>query len=244
MRSPWVSWILATLLVFGVVLGISELRIAWLQSVEAQPTNAELQDATVSSVVDGDTIEVSPPVEGVENVRLIGVDTPETVAPGEPVEPCGPEASAFTTEQLEGQQVQLEFDEERVDRFGRALAYVRSGGELFNETLVRQGYARVETFPPNTRYEDLFLAAQEQAKAEGLGIWNPAGPCADAGGASTTEVTNGNGGMTGDKAILRRPKHGKLMNGGGPTKPPYPTMMDGSCSKDFPVRRADGCYPR
>jgi hypothetical protein len=108
---------------------------------QAQPAGENTQQVSVTRVVDGDTIEVTPQVEGTADVRLIGVDTPETVAPGEPVEPCGPEASAFTEEQLEGEDVILEFDEERIDPNDRALAYVwvpDLEGELFNETRPRR----------------------------------------------------------------------------------------------------------
>ncbi len=157
---------------------------------QAQPTGEDTQQVTVTDVVDGDTIEVSPQVEDTADVRLIGVDTPETVAPGEPVEPCGPEASAFTTEQLEGEDVTLEFDEERIDPNDRALAYVwvpDLDGELFNEMLVRQGYAEVDTFPPNDEYEERFVAAEEEARDEGLGLWAD-DPCTTA-EATTPEPT-------------------------------------------------------
>jgi hypothetical protein len=83
---------------------------------------------TVSRVVDGDTIEISPKVDGNNEVRLIGVDTPETKDPSEGVEPYGPEASAFATEELSGQSVDLEFDQEREDQYDRLLAYVYLGG--------------------------------------------------------------------------------------------------------------------
>jgi micrococcal nuclease len=138
---------------------------------QAQPAGEDTQQVTVTDVVDGDTIDVSPQIDGIERVRLIGVDTPEVFG-GE--EPCGPEASAFTTEQLEGEDVTLEFDEERVDQYERALAYVwvpDLEGELFNETLVGQGYAEVATFPPNDEYEERFLAAEEEARDEGIGLW-------------------------------------------------------------------------
>jgi micrococcal nuclease len=156
------------------------LCVAWVQL--RHPTTPALaqtdtQQVSVTRVVDGDTIEVSPQVEGTEDVRLIGVDTPEVS--GE-VEPCGPEASDFTTEQLEGRDVTLEFDEDLVDQYGRALAYVwvpDLDGELFNETLVRQGLARVLTVEPNVKYEDRFVAAEDEAKAEGIGVW-ATDPCA------------------------------------------------------------------
>lgn len=124
---------------------------------------------TVSRVVDGDTVEVNPAVDGIADIRLIGVDTPETYGG---TEPFGSEASAFTEEALSGQRIALEFDAERVDQYGRVLAYVwLEDGTMFNESLVREGYAQVATFPPNVKYTDRFLAAQEQARAEGGGLW-------------------------------------------------------------------------
>jgi hypothetical protein len=101
------------------------------------------------------------------------VDTPETVDPGEPVEPYGPEASAFTKRQLEGERVTLIFDQEKRDQYGRALAYVRIGGqsETFNETLLKQGYAQHYVVPPNDRYKARFSQAQDQAKQAQRGIW-------------------------------------------------------------------------
>ena len=127
--------------------------------------------ATVSRVVDGDTIEISPAVDGNEEVRLIGMDTPETKDPSEEVEPLGPEASAFATDSLTGRSVGLEFDVEREDQYGRLLAYVYLSGEMFNETLVEEGLAQAYPYEPNTRYEERFAAAQEQARAAGIGIW-------------------------------------------------------------------------
>jgi micrococcal nuclease len=143
------------------------LAVAWTQvSHHTTPAQAQTdtQQVTVTDVVDGDTIDVSAQVEDTNRIRLIGVDTPEVFG-GE--EPCGPEASDFTTEQLEGQNVTLEFDEDRVDQYDRALAYVWVSdldGELFNETLVRRGLAKVDTFEPNVKYEDRFLAAENEAR--------------------------------------------------------------------------------
>lgn len=139
--------------------------------------------ALVLRAVDGDTLEVR--FRGrVERVRLIGVDTPETVAPGEPVGCFGQEASAFTRRRLEGRRVRLELDVELRDPYGRLLAYVWVDGELFNEVLVREGYAQVATFPPNVRYVDRFLAAQREARREGRGLWGgcPAARAAAPGG--------------------------------------------------------------
>ncbi|AHY47100.1 Micrococcal nuclease (thermonuclease)-like protein [Rubrobacter radiotolerans] len=137
------------------------------ETTAASPADSEV---TVVRVVDGDTVEVSPRVEGIGDVRLIGVDTPEPYASGTP-EPLAAEASDFARENLEGRDVTLEFDEESVDSYGRLLAYVYAGKEMFNETLLREGYAQVATFPPNTRYVERFEAAQDEAREAERGIW-------------------------------------------------------------------------
>ncbi len=132
--------------------------------------------ATVTRVVDGDTVEISPAIDGITDVRLIGVDTPETKEPGCAPQPYGAEASAYAESVLLSQQVQLEFDVEKTDRYDRLLAYVYpAGGEMFNEDLVEGGYAQAYPYPPNTRYADRFAAAQESARAAGSasGRWGP-----------------------------------------------------------------------
>jgi len=99
------------------------------------------QTATVTRVVDANTLDVD--LDGsVRQVPLIGVDTPETLAPGHPVELCGPEASAFTRRLLEGRTVELERDVSEIDRYGRLVRYVWLDGELVCLQLVREGYAR------------------------------------------------------------------------------------------------------
>jgi micrococcal nuclease len=100
-------------------------------------------------VVDGDIVEITPAVDGIEEVRFKGVDTPESKDPNCGVQPCGSHASAFTTSELQSQEVELEFDEEKTDRYGRLLAYVYEDGEMFNEKLLEEGYAQVYTIPPN-----------------------------------------------------------------------------------------------
>jgi len=126
--------------------------------------------ALVTRVVDGDTVEARFGARPLI-VRLIGIDTPESVAPDQPVQCFALQASAYTTERLEGARVRLQFDLERIDPFGRTLAYVWLGDELFNETLVREGYAFVTTYPPNVRYVDRFRAAQREARSAGRGVW-------------------------------------------------------------------------
>ena len=126
-------------------------------------------------MVDGDTAHVLYHGRDV-TIRFIGVDTPETVAPGQPVECFGPQASHFTTRQLTGTHVRLEFDVDRIDPYGRTLAYIwMSDGSLFNETLVRRGFATVATYPPDTRYVDRFEFAERRAKAADRGLWGVCG---------------------------------------------------------------------
>jgi micrococcal nuclease len=72
---------------------------------------------------------------------------------------------------LEGQEVGLEFDVERLDRFGRTLAYVWLDDQLFNEVLVARGFAHVSTYPPNVKYVDVFLEAQREARSAERGLW-------------------------------------------------------------------------
>jgi len=105
-------------------------------------------------------------------VRLIGVDTPETVHPERPVEFFGPEATDFTKRTLEGKWVHLEFEPwDRIDRYGRMLAYIfTEDGTSFNRELVRKGYARAYTRFP-FRYMEEFLAAQQEARQARMGLW-------------------------------------------------------------------------
>jgi micrococcal nuclease len=124
---------------------------------------------TVTRVVDGDTIDISPSVRGLSRVRLIGMDTPEVYF-GQ--QPYGQEASTFAKRRLEGEEVRLELDVQKVDPYGRLLAYVYlPNGEMFNETLLEEGYAQVATFPPNVKYVERLLDAQREARAANRGLW-------------------------------------------------------------------------
>jgi micrococcal nuclease len=125
----------------------------------------------VKKVIDGDTIYVKRGWESIL-VRLIGVDTPETVHPEKPVEFFGPEASEFTRRQLEGKKVRLEFEaSNQYDDYGRLLAYVfLIDGTLFNAELIKQGYARVIAPSPFHRYKE-FRSYERKARAARLGIW-------------------------------------------------------------------------
>jgi micrococcal nuclease len=124
----------------------------------------------VVDIVDGDTIEVL--VNGTtEDVRYIGIDTPESVAPGEPVECYGRQASAANAELVEGENVRLEFDAERRDQYGRMLAYVYVDDLFVNAELLREGYATTLTIPPNDSFAGRFDRLEQRAGNEGRGLW-------------------------------------------------------------------------
>lgn len=126
----------------------------------------------VTRVVDGDTIVVT--ISGEENkVRLIGVDTPESVHPDESRNiPYGKISSDFTRNTLEGKLVYLEYDVEPQDQYGRMLAYVWLDDVMFNKTLLTEGHAVLATYPPNVRYVDEFTVLQTQARNDGKGLWS------------------------------------------------------------------------
>jgi micrococcal nuclease len=127
--------------------------------------------AEVVRVVDGDTIEVS--IDGeTEDVRYIGVDTPESVTPGDPVECFGRRASAVNERLVAGRTVRLRFDRERRDRYGRLLAYVHAGGRFVNAELVRRGFARTLTIPPNDSRAALLARLERRAGRAGRGLWD------------------------------------------------------------------------
>lgn len=130
-------------------------------------------DATIVSVSDGDTFTIS--FDGrEEKVRLLLVDTPETVDPRKGVQPYGPEASEFTKSLLKsGTNVEVEKDVSERDKYGRFLAYVYVDGKMINELLLEKGLARVAyVYAPNTRYVDRFNDIQNQARQDKVGIWS------------------------------------------------------------------------
>lgn len=129
----------------------------------------EGMQAEVLRAVDGDTLVIGFDDKKL-TVRLIGVDTPETVHPFKPVEYFGKQASAFLSSQLTGQSVTLEFDDNKIDKYGRVLAYVFVGDEMINRTIISQGYGYAYTRFPFIYLED-FVSLQDAAKAAGLGLW-------------------------------------------------------------------------
>jgi len=129
--------------------------------------------ATVTRVIDGDTIEVELGGQSYK-VRYIGIDTPETVDPERPVQCFGREASERNRQLVAGRTVGLEKDVSETDRYGRLLRYVWVDGRMVNAVLVEEGYAMASTFPPDVKYAALFASLQAQAREAGRGLWGAA----------------------------------------------------------------------
>jgi micrococcal nuclease len=139
----------------------------------------------VKRVVDGDTLRVS--YQGrEENVRLIGIDAPESrpnkkakidaQRSGEDLETIfamGKEATEYVKTHVKpGDTLKIELDVQKRDRYGRLLGYVYlSNGKMLNEEIVRAGYANLMTIPPNVKYQESFLKTYREARENGRGLW-------------------------------------------------------------------------
>jgi len=174
MYRQWVGSVVLFLAVAAVVLR------PWEGDPGAAPAEAVVR---VVRVVDGDTILVRLGGRD-EYVRLIGVDTPETVKPDTPVQCFGERASHFTKRRLTGRSVRLVFGAEPRDVYGRLLAYVylaqgsfdvsqhvQGPQRLFNAILARRGLARPLTIPPNDRFAPRFERLAVSAARAGRGLW-------------------------------------------------------------------------
>lgn len=151
-------------------LVVPQTQVSAVAEAEATSTDTYF----VSRVVDGDTIEVVK--DGAkEKVRLIGINTPETVDPRKKVECFGNEASAHAKELLTGKQVKLVTDDTQTkyDKYGRLLAYVYTDDGLFvNKHMIEEGYAYEYTYTVPYTFQKEFKEAQKQAETEGKGLWN------------------------------------------------------------------------
>jgi endonuclease YncB( thermonuclease family) len=149
----------------GIAMDHGELAPASTPTPAAVPPG--LVACIVANVVDGDTIDVAN-CSDAGRVRLILVDTPEVFGG---VQCYGREASEYTRSRLLGQTVQLEKDVSNTDRFGRLLRHLWTEEGLFNEQIVRDGFATLATFPPDIRYVERIRAAQQEAYDAGRGLW-------------------------------------------------------------------------
>jgi micrococcal nuclease len=153
---------------------IAAIAIAILALGGGKLVGATRSDAArVVRVVDGDTVVVRTAGHD-ERVRYIGVDTPESVKPGTPVQCFAKAASAENRRLVEGQEVRLVGDAEARDRYGRMLAYVyrKRDGLFVNAELVRRGYAKPMTIPPNVAHALELRRLAMTARREGRGLWS------------------------------------------------------------------------
>jgi micrococcal nuclease len=127
----------------------------------------------IKKFVDGDTFWVDDGSEKGLKIRLIGVNTPETVHPQKPVEFYGIEAANYIKEILDGKKVRLEFDVAEKDKYGRTLAYVfLKDGTFINAELLKNGYGSVMTIPPNVKYAEYFVELEREARENNRGLWD------------------------------------------------------------------------
>ena len=173
-RFPRRAVVLAGLLLVVGLLG----SVAWAEdAIPAMPSKdfSVAQPYEVVRIVDGDTVVLL--VNGKQTTfRLIGVDTPETVHPQEPVEEYGKEASHFLENLLKGEAIYLEYEPgiSTLDKYGRTLAYLYRvpDGLFVNLEIVRQGYGHAYTRFP-FQYMDMFRFFEQRARESGKGLWNP-----------------------------------------------------------------------
>lgn len=134
----------------------------------------ERVEAQVVEVVDGDTARMA--IGGSEqSVRYIGIDTPESVIPGERPECFGKRAAGLNRDLVDGERVTLMFGDERRDHYDRLLAYVYTGERFVNAEIVRRGYGRTLAIAPNTDFADRFDRLQQSAANAGRGLWGACG---------------------------------------------------------------------
>jgi micrococcal nuclease len=178
-------WGSALLLVAAAVVLLRPWESGSRDSGDERP--AAVTSGTVVRAVDGDTLEVRLDGEQrTEDVRLIGVDTPETVKPDTPVQCFGPQASAFQHRVAEGRRVRLVTGVEPRDVYDRLLTYVyllpparlsdnsqrpAQRERFLNAELLRRGLARTLAIPPNIRFAERFAALERRAARAGRGLW-------------------------------------------------------------------------
>lgn len=169
--------VLLAVLVLVLLRGCGEAADEREERERGRPDRGQPREGVlvaVVDVVDGDTIEVELD-DRIEDVRYIGVDTPESVAPGQPIECFGVRASEFNAELVAGERVRLVFDAERRDVYGRLLAYVYVGKVFVNAELLTEGYARTLTIAPNDTFAERFARLEQAAGRAGRGLWSECG---------------------------------------------------------------------
>lgn len=168
MKKSLLLPLVCLLVLFSLQLFYKEPAKQPVTPTEKKVQGIATQSAKVTKVVDGDTIKL----ESGQTVRLIGIDTPETVDPRRGVQCFGKEASDKTKELLVGTLITLEKDVSETDKYGRLLRYVYKDGAMINQLLVEQGYARSSSYPPDIKHQDLLRQAEQEAREANRGLWS------------------------------------------------------------------------
>lgn len=158
---------------YSNINSIDDLIEIVFQSHVNEEKESTFEKAIIVKVVDGDTIKVELNNK-IETVRLLLIDTPESVKPNTPAQPFGKEASDFMKKTLiKDTVVDIERGNPDRDKYGRLLAYVWLDGENINKKLISEGYARIAYVnPPNTKYLNEFRKEEQKARNKKLRIWS------------------------------------------------------------------------
>ena len=167
LKSNWVYFILGIFIGLVIVL-FAKPEVSQNNKVLPKVIEPDFKFYVVKKVIDGDTLRL----EDGRQVRLLGVDTPESKHSEVPVQAFSKEAYEFSRQMVEGFEVRLEYDVEETDKYGRTLAYVYlRDGRMLNIEILKRGYAYVlRRFPFKKKAE--FLYIQDQARQEHRGLWS------------------------------------------------------------------------
>lgn len=188
LQSRRIFWLCVAVAVIGLVRCTGSpggLNTSDQDAQSPAEVPAGAQEGKVMRIVDGDTLIVTidgpgPLPAGDHRIRVLEIDSPETVKPNYPVQCGGTGATEFARGELPvGSTVYLVADREDKDEFGRYLRYLWDfEGQFYNEKAVAEGNARAVLFPPNDRYIDRMRRAETSARENEKGIWGE--DCADA----------------------------------------------------------------
>jgi micrococcal nuclease len=158
--------------ILSILILISQLNINTFHSKDLNL----IEENKVVKVVDGDTFDLFTK-DGIKRIRMIGINTPETLDPRKEVECFGPEASSKLKELLDGKIVRVETDETQgeLDKYGRLLRYVYLDDENINQKMVQEGFAFEYTYKKKYKFQKEFRESQSNAKKNNLGLWKSCG---------------------------------------------------------------------
>ncbi|MFA6007337.1 MAG: thermonuclease family protein [Candidatus Shapirobacteria bacterium] len=146
---------------------IKEINFEKIKQEIVLPTPGIKEKVKVSRVIDGDTIELSDK----RKVRYIGINSPEMTDKRLEVKCLAQKAKEADQKLVENKEIELEKDVSETDKYGRLLRYVWIDGKMINEELMKSGWTEVDTYPPDIKYQELFVNEEKEARLNKLGIW-------------------------------------------------------------------------